>query len=231
MRDEDAAAVDRIGVSGRTDTRAFDDVADGAEVDIGDDDAPPRPLLGDCDLHVGLGTPLEVDAAQVLLVGPCADEFGGRRAIDTAIRTVRLQRRGAHPLSPGRIHVAQLADEFLVLEQALEVLVPLLETRSSVRDRRLSDRVELVDQLVRELLDRDGSGGCLVLLDAGDCAFDVPRREVELRETDGERRRGHKRDDDGRVLPDQAAMRPCRRVHAMGSGVEAGATGTPRPRG
>ena len=43
---------------------------------VGDDDAPPGRSLGDGDRHVGLRAPLEVDATEVPLVRPRADERG-----------------------------------------------------------------------------------------------------------------------------------------------------------
>ncbi len=78
MGDEDSTRVDRVRVSGRPDPGPLDDVTDGAEVDVGDDDAPSRRILRDRDFHVGLGAPLEADRSEVLLVGACADERGRR---------------------------------------------------------------------------------------------------------------------------------------------------------
>ena len=70
---------------------------------------------------------------------PRADELAALGEVDPAVDAVELERRDANLLLPGRVQVAQLADELLALEEAVEVLLPLCQSRSS-RVRRSAGR-------------------------------------------------------------------------------------------
>src|SRR4030095_12174044 len=100
------------------------------------------------------GALLEVHRAEVLLLCPRADELPTFREVDPAVDAIELERRAAHPLLPGGVQVAQLADERLTSQEAVEVLVPLGETCLSRRHRGLGDRLGLSQDFWHLLLDR-----------------------------------------------------------------------------
>ena len=64
MGEQLAARVDGVrGVSRRPDPRSIDDLADEAQIDVGDHDAASGGAFSHGDCHVRLGAVLEVDGA------------------------------------------------------------------------------------------------------------------------------------------------------------------------
>ena len=137
-----------------------------------------------------------------------------RSEIDPPADAVDLQRVRSNLLLPGRVQIPQLADELLALEEAVEVLVSLRQPGCSLSVSRLGHHLELPQEVLHQLLDERGGGGCLVPLDTGQRTLAVLVGEVELREPDRDDCCGDERHDDERVLPDQASVRPCGRFHA-----------------
>ena len=230
MRDEHPARVDGVRVARRPDARSLDDLLDRAQVDVRDHDAAAGCVLRHRDPYVRLRAALERDPPEVRTSGPSVQERLGRGEVDPAPDAIDLERRGTDLLLSACVQVRQLADACIVVEESLEVLLPLSQTCPPFRDRRLCDRVELVDEPRYELLDRERSRRRLVLLDAGHGLLGVVGGEVELGEPDGDHRRGHERHDHCRVLPDQTSVRSCRRFHPVLRGSDR-ATGRPRSPG
>src|SRR6266511_2898720 len=143
VRDQLAACVDGVGISGCSDPRSVDDLADEAQVYFGRYHPARVANLGDGDRHVRLRAALKVDTSEVPMLRPRANELCAPGEIDPAVEPVDLEWRGADPLLPGRVQVGQLADELLPPEQAVKVLVTLREPRLSLLDRRLRRRLQL----------------------------------------------------------------------------------------
>ena len=124
-----SARVDGVRVSRRPDPRAFDDRRDEREVDVGYDDACSAGLCNG-DLRVRLGAAsLEVDRPEVPLLRARLDECLALREVDSAVGAIELERGDANTLSAGSVQVAQLADELLPSQQAVEVLIALRQAR------------------------------------------------------------------------------------------------------
>ena len=230
MRDELAAPIDGVRVSGSDDPRSLNDRAHEPQIDLGDH-RPSATRLGDGDGHVGLGTALEVDIPEVPPLGPREHETLVVREVDPAVEAVELEGGGVDTLSSARVQIAQVADELVPSEEAVEVLVALDQARSPRILRRLSHRLEFAENVLQRLFDRERGGGRLIALDPRQRPLRVLIGEVELREPDRYARRCDERDNHGRVFPDQASVRPCGRFHPCAPHVVMPVSGRPRQRG
>ncbi len=205
MRDEGALPVHHEGLSRLADLDLGDHVPDELEVHLRRGDPAGLATLRDGDDHVGLGLFPEVHRPPVDLPGLGLDEPRVGGEIGLAADRVHGQPGDAELLAAGRVDVADLGDGGHLALEAEEVEPALLERGPGGRALGLGHPAHLPLDLLDEALDLGGGRERLLALQGHERGLVLLVGEVELGDAAREQLGGHEQDEEGGVLPEQAA--------------------------